>query len=299
MDSPGKYLKKEREVRNLSLERASKSTRIKEQYLKAIEEDRYDLCPPSFYVRGFLTNYARYLGADPKDVLLKYQELITPSLPPSGANVQEKQKKTFQFHPKIQTKVQPRTTFRVLLISALLLSLLIPLYSYIDFHPPMGRNPTSQSSQKLVIPEVAQETGARPVLEQIKHMELIGPNEVQAEALYQVTDAQLGTAVQVEDGRPRLVGKASEFECENQRVYFFTRIATPKEGKIVHVWRCEEKEQCRIEMTVKSPSWSVYSHIFLYPARSGNWKVEVWGGDRLLKSVSFKAYLHKDTPAPS
>jgi len=55
MESPGKYLKAERELRNLSLEEVSKSTKIKEDFLKAIEEDRYEFLPPVVYVKGLLT----------------------------------------------------------------------------------------------------------------------------------------------------------------------------------------------------------------------------------------------------
>jgi cytoskeletal protein RodZ len=41
MESPGKYLKAERELRNLSLEEVSKSTKIKEDFLKTIEEELF------------------------------------------------------------------------------------------------------------------------------------------------------------------------------------------------------------------------------------------------------------------
>jgi cytoskeletal protein RodZ len=76
MESLGKYLKAERELRNLSLEEVSKFTRIKEQYLNAIEEDRYDLLPSAIYVKGYLTAYARYLGLDPNDTVLRYQRYL-------------------------------------------------------------------------------------------------------------------------------------------------------------------------------------------------------------------------------
>ncbi|MDP3016614.1 MAG: helix-turn-helix transcriptional regulator [Deltaproteobacteria bacterium] len=72
MESVGKCLKVERELRNLSLEEATKFTKIREHFLRAIEEDRYELLPPAVYVKGFLTVYARYLGLDPKDVVLRY-----------------------------------------------------------------------------------------------------------------------------------------------------------------------------------------------------------------------------------
>ena len=130
-------------------------------------------------------------------------------------------------------------------------------------------------------------------------MELIGPKEVHAEPFYEVSDAYLGTGIQVEGGRPILVGKDSEFKCENQRIYFFTRIKAPKEGKIQHVWRWEGKEQYRIEMTVKPPSWSVYSYIFLPPIRSGSWKAEVWDGDKMLMDIGFKANSPRTIFSPS
>jgi len=74
MESLGKYLKTERERRNLSLEEAAKFTKIRIQFLRAIEEDRYELLLPSVYVKGFLTQYVKYLGLNPNEVILRYQE---------------------------------------------------------------------------------------------------------------------------------------------------------------------------------------------------------------------------------
>ncbi len=301
MDSPGKYLRRERELRKLSIEEVSRSTRIKEYFLRALEEDHYDLCPPPFYVRGFLTNYARYLGLDPKGIILRYEDRIKPPPPPPEVTLREKPKETFRFrfHPMIRRRIRTRTTLRVLIVSALLFSLLIPLYSYLSFQPFKAPSHPSSVPEESAAPQVAEERKDRPVIDQIKQMELIGPKAVQADVLYEVTDAQLGTAIETADGRPRVVGKGSVFRCENQRVYFFTRIMTPKDGKIFHVWRCEGKEQRRIELAVKPPSWSVYSYISLPPARSGNWKVEVWAGDRLLTDVSFRAHSSEGTFTPS
>ena len=305
MESPGKCLKRERDARNLTLREVSASTRIKAHILGAIEEDRYDLCPPQFYVKGFLTNYARYLGIDPQDVILKYQEFVKPPVPPPEAMLQEKPKETFLS----QASVQTRTVHRVLLVSALLVSLLIPLYFLYTFQTgnspglvaltqtkpvtpevaPEKGNPAAPS-QETVILEVAPEKEDPAILHQIKQLELIGPKEVQAESFPRVSEAHLGTGIDLESGRPMVVGKGSEFRCENQRVYFFSRIMTLREGKIFHVWRREGEEFHRIEMVVKPPAWSVYSYITLPPARFGNWNVEVWDGDKVLTRSSFKAH---------
>ena len=299
MDSPGKHLKQERELRNLSLDEVSKSTRIKKHFIKAIEEDRFDLCPPPFYVKAFLANYARYLGLDPRDILLKYQELMKPPLPSPEVSPRKNPEKTFQFHPKIRTRIPARTTYRFLLVSVVFVSLLVSFYFYIAFQPLRTSNAPLPGSQTTATSEVVQEKGNRPVLEQIKQMELIGPQKVHAEPFYEILDAHLGTGIEMEGGRPVVVGKGSEFKCENQRIYFFTRIEATQEGKIWHVWRWEGKEHHRIEMVVKPPSWSVYSYVSLPPVRSGNWRVEVWDGDKMLMDVGFKAHSPRTTFSPS
>ena len=76
MEPPGKYLRRERELRNLSIEEAAKLTKIRGHLLTAIEEDRYEILPPGLYLRGFLMAYARYLGLDPNDVLLRYKKYL-------------------------------------------------------------------------------------------------------------------------------------------------------------------------------------------------------------------------------
>jgi cytoskeleton protein RodZ len=72
-ESLGRYLKKERELRNISLREVSKNTKVKEHLLKAIEEDQYFSLPSHTYIKGFLLSYAKYLGLDPNDVLLRFE----------------------------------------------------------------------------------------------------------------------------------------------------------------------------------------------------------------------------------
>jgi len=315
MESPGKHLKRERESRNLTVREVSASTRIKETILNAIEEDRFDLCPHPFYVKGFLISYARHLGIDPTSVLSEYRELVNPPAPPPEPAPAEKPKEPFLF----LDRVQRRTAYRFVLVSVLLVSLLTPLYFYYTFQfahtpvpvalneqervTPQDRENSSLVAASLMTAEVASESQQKtepvevepkqenpPVLQQIKQLEMIGPKEVQAESFPKVLEAHLGTGIETENGRPMVIGKGSEFRCENQRVYFFTRILTGKEGKVFHVWQREGEEFHRIEMPVTPPSWSVYSYITLPPSRFGNWNAEVRDGDKVLTRLSFKAH---------
>jgi transcriptional regulator with XRE-family HTH domain len=72
-ESLGKYLKRERENRRLSLKEVSKQIKVREPFLRAFEEDRRDLLPSVTYVKGFLSAYAKYLGLDPNEVILRYE----------------------------------------------------------------------------------------------------------------------------------------------------------------------------------------------------------------------------------
>ena len=73
----GKYLRRERELRKVSLRELSKNTRVREHLLKAIEEDRHDLLPSPTFVKGFLNAYAKYIGLDANEIILRYQRGLT------------------------------------------------------------------------------------------------------------------------------------------------------------------------------------------------------------------------------
>lgn len=74
MESFGAYLKKEREAREVSLEEICQATKIRRSILETIEGDRPEVLPPEVFVKGFIEAYARYIGLDPHEVLVKYRE---------------------------------------------------------------------------------------------------------------------------------------------------------------------------------------------------------------------------------
>ena len=81
MQSPGHYLKEQRELRNFTLEQISRFTKVKQSHLRAIEENRFEVLPSSTYVKGFLNVYARHLGVDPNEVLRRYQNHLASLIP--------------------------------------------------------------------------------------------------------------------------------------------------------------------------------------------------------------------------
>jgi cytoskeletal protein RodZ len=76
MASLGQDLKRERELRSVSLEDMAEQTKINIRFLRALEEDRLDLLPGGFFVKAILRTYSRSIGIDENAALNKYQEDI-------------------------------------------------------------------------------------------------------------------------------------------------------------------------------------------------------------------------------
>lgn len=74
MDEIGRTLRETRERLGLTLEEVERGTRIRIRNLEAIERGDFDALPSSVQARGFLHNYAEFLGLDASPILLKYAE---------------------------------------------------------------------------------------------------------------------------------------------------------------------------------------------------------------------------------
>ncbi len=74
-----------RERKGVDLYRAERDTKIRARYLGALERGDYKELPGAVYTKGFLRNYALYLGLDPEDVLLQWRRERTDGkeLPPA------------------------------------------------------------------------------------------------------------------------------------------------------------------------------------------------------------------------
>ncbi|HXW18748.1 MAG TPA: helix-turn-helix domain-containing protein [Candidatus Acidoferrales bacterium] len=68
----GDRLKRERELRDVSLEEITKATKIKIEYLQALESDDWDHLPGRGFNRGYIRSIARYLGMDEENLLAEY-----------------------------------------------------------------------------------------------------------------------------------------------------------------------------------------------------------------------------------
>lgn len=70
--SLGANLKRERELRGISLEEISNATKISRRLLEALEGDQFESLPGGIFRKAFLKSYANYLGMNEEQVLHEY-----------------------------------------------------------------------------------------------------------------------------------------------------------------------------------------------------------------------------------
>jgi len=77
----GDWLRQRREELGISLEQAEEETRIRLRSLEALENEDFDALPDPVVGRGFLRNYASFLGLDPQEATERFGRLVAPPEP--------------------------------------------------------------------------------------------------------------------------------------------------------------------------------------------------------------------------
>ena len=99
----GSILSEARKKVGLSLDDVEEATKIRRKYIKALEENNFEIIPGQVYVRGFLRNYARFLSLDGEELVQQYNEAnrdqIENTDAPHETNIQ-KPEKTGKGHQK-------------------------------------------------------------------------------------------------------------------------------------------------------------------------------------------------------
>jgi len=80
-------LRAAREARGIDLFRVERDTKIRIKYLVAMELGQFEELPADVYARGFLRNYASYLGLDPDEAETEWRN-GNGAAPPSGPAVE-------------------------------------------------------------------------------------------------------------------------------------------------------------------------------------------------------------------
>ncbi len=100
----GQRLKAEREEQRLTLEKVFEATRIRVLYLRALEADDLSVLPSPVQARGYLRNYAEFLGLD-FDAILEEMHALNMQ-PASGKVVGPADNEYASMPPKIMARMK-------------------------------------------------------------------------------------------------------------------------------------------------------------------------------------------------
>ena len=87
----GEHLRRERELRGVTLDEVSAATRIKTTFLEAMENGRWEELPGGAFNRGFIRATSKFLGLDEDGMIAEYAletgtvEQNKPVVEPPGA----------------------------------------------------------------------------------------------------------------------------------------------------------------------------------------------------------------------
>jgi len=123
MASLGQELRRERELRGISLKEIANQTKINIRFLEALENDRLDILPGTFFIKAIIREYAKSIGLEEHAALNKYYE--TSLIQEKEQENEEKKVKSFSWFSKNRAKV---FSYGILFVFLLL----IPI-SYIFF----------------------------------------------------------------------------------------------------------------------------------------------------------------------
>ena len=77
----GSYLKHERELRGVTLEAISETTKIHIRFLQALEGNNFEELPGEVFIKGYIRSYADIIGSDPEETLNVYEEFVGNKVP--------------------------------------------------------------------------------------------------------------------------------------------------------------------------------------------------------------------------
>ena len=165
----GSILRRCREFNHISIEEAAEATKIGKNYLRALEEDRFQDLPSPAYLKGFLKTYATYLG-------LQAEELTQLAGQQEGG-IPAESKKTDQTR-----QVAAGFNWQRLLLPAVLLVALIVSAIFMAPSSPKRLVPPPLQPQPQAAPAVVASAGVQQIHSSVQAAPVVN-SEQQASAL--------------------------------------------------------------------------------------------------------------------
>ena len=142
----GDRLRREREMRGITLDEICESTKIARRHLEALERDRFDQLPGGVFNKGFVRAYARFLGIDEDQAVADYT---------SATNEQPEPEDKFPLEIHEEEDRQPkrrRSLLPLIFILAALAGVLVGYFFWLKSKP-AGSGPSAPVQQASPVPD--------------------------------------------------------------------------------------------------------------------------------------------------
>src|ERR1700761_2917534 len=100
----GDRLRREREMRGITLDEITESTKIARRHLEALEKEQFDQLPGGVFNKGFVKAYARFLGLDEDQAVADYSAVANEQPEPED-------KFPLEVHEKPDPDLNPKRSY--------------------------------------------------------------------------------------------------------------------------------------------------------------------------------------------
>jgi len=138
----GETLRTQREKKGITLEQAASDTRIREKFLKALEDSDYQTLPGTVYTKGFLRNYAEYLELRSEELVAQFhQERDQPEAPRAFKPMNPIMRRSLIFTPAVLVPV--------VVLAGIVLFVSYLYYQFVSFAVPPKIEVTEPASDAI------------------------------------------------------------------------------------------------------------------------------------------------------
>lgn len=125
MGSFGDKLRREREMRGVTLDEIAESTKIRRSHLEALEKEDFRDLPGGVFNKGFVRAYAHFIGIDEDQAVADYATVSTEVAPPEDQF-------PLEVHEKPNRELNPRSSQLPLIASVV--GLVLVVAGYVVYH---------------------------------------------------------------------------------------------------------------------------------------------------------------------
>ena len=147
MGAFGDKLRREREMRGVTLAEMSESTKISKRWLQALEDEQFEILPGGVFNRGFVRSYARFLGINEEQAVADYVAASNEQPP-------REDKFPLEIHEKEDAPpLNPKRSFLPVALAIVALVLVVGGWTWWVKHKPQVSAHTPETSKPSVAPQ--------------------------------------------------------------------------------------------------------------------------------------------------